>query len=571
MTRSATLSWLKAASDVRGRIRAGLRCALFLLFATASAGLLTYILVVFLHIRLDQPVTGTIESLVVLSVLLMAVLGSTALMAIMTRDRATLFGWGTGDRLRNLAIGAVSGSAITAAMNGLIAVLGGASIHLTSSTPTSVIWHSLEHLIISVLMASIELSLLLGYPLVALSRAISFWPAAAISSAAVVLVSITEQRLFLSEAVSDGLVEILLAFSFWRSGSLWFAVGWLAAGEFSESFVFGRPDRNSIFTGHGSLLVTDIHGPAWLSGGLAGPTASWLTAPALALTAVVIRLALRPSHPDDEPAQSAKPAAEPDLQEQSPPTQAPWSDEERRHRNEELRRGRISLLTGVFSSIGTIAGLFFSVAAFRASTEQGELQLASQRAWLTIKVSPVALSWLQANSRQRDFENNIIGAHANDVAVISALVSIDNIGRSPAFDVSIDVLHGFASRHGGHQPESVFDECHPPGYHTGRMIFPGQRFDFMSPEKSARRDAQDIFLSQPMGDAPLAQLEHVYINMNVCVTYKTTPNGEPHVTVGDFLLLTKDHRSGGDVSDFQAFKAIALPDIWVPGGFGSGN
>ena len=100
----------------------------------------------------------------------------------------------------------------------------------------------------------------------------------------------------LSGLVHVSLSGLLLVYSFWRSGSLWFAWGWHAAWEFTETFVFGAP--YSGLPARDSLLVTVLHGPAWLSGGSAGPEGSWLVLPILALVAVIIHLTLRESPPD---------------------------------------------------------------------------------------------------------------------------------------------------------------------------------------------------------------------------------------------------------------------------------
>jgi membrane protease YdiL (CAAX protease family) len=59
-----------------------------------------------------------------------------------------------------------------------------------------------------------------------------------------------------------------------RTGSLWFAVGFHAAWDWGETFVYSVPDSGTVFPGH--LLKTSLHGPGWLTGGVVGPEGSLL-------------------------------------------------------------------------------------------------------------------------------------------------------------------------------------------------------------------------------------------------------------------------------------------------------
>jgi membrane protease YdiL (CAAX protease family) len=59
-----------------------------------------------------------------------------------------------------------------------------------------------------------------------------------------------------------------------RTGSLWFAVGMHASFDFAETFLYSVPDSGMKFPGH--LSNATLQGPAWLTGGTAGPEASVL-------------------------------------------------------------------------------------------------------------------------------------------------------------------------------------------------------------------------------------------------------------------------------------------------------
>lgn len=289
--------WLSMAPDKRGRVRAGLRFGLFLLFVVALAALALYVLQVVFHIHPNQDSLPSIGLLLTSQFLvtLATVVIPTALMVAVTRDDATSFGWGTGNRVRHLAIGVASGVAVMGVLIGAIAIARGASVHLTSASPATEIRHGLGYLIFFMLVATAEEGLFRGYALVALSRVISFWPAAAISSLVFALLHLPHGGESLLGIADVGLAGLVLAYSFRRSGGLWFAWGWHAAWDFTETFVFGAPDSG--VPARDSLFVTELHGPAWLSGGSAGPEGSWLVLPILALVAVIIRLTLGRSLP----------------------------------------------------------------------------------------------------------------------------------------------------------------------------------------------------------------------------------------------------------------------------------
>jgi membrane protease YdiL (CAAX protease family) len=126
-----------------------------------------------------------------------------------------------------------------------------------------------------------------GYALVCLSRALSFWPAAIVLGAifgAVHLNHSTENYLGISAAALFGLV---FAWSFRCTGSLWFALGVHAGWDYSQSFIYGVPDSGVVLPG--ALLRPHMGGPAWLTGGSAGPEGSVLMAAVLACVVLCVR------------------------------------------------------------------------------------------------------------------------------------------------------------------------------------------------------------------------------------------------------------------------------------------
>jgi len=111
-----------------------------------------------------------------------------------------------------------------------------------------------------------------GYVQFTLSQGLGFWPAALVLSVAFGIVHIFN----LGETFA-GIGGIVLTGLFWcftlrRTGSLWFAVGMHASFDFGETFLYSVPDSGVIFPGH--LSNATLAGPAWITGGTAGPEGS---------------------------------------------------------------------------------------------------------------------------------------------------------------------------------------------------------------------------------------------------------------------------------------------------------
>ena len=159
---------------------------------------------------------------------------------------------------------------------------GSLSIHGTKILQWAVLW-----LVASVLIGLSEEFLFRGYLQHTLAEGIGFWPAASILSvlfACVHLLNPGENWVGVTNIFFTGL---LWAFTLRRTGSLWLAVGWHAAFDFGESFLYSVPNSGGTFEGHLSN-ATVAQGSAWLTGGKVGPEASVFAFITLALGAVLI-------------------------------------------------------------------------------------------------------------------------------------------------------------------------------------------------------------------------------------------------------------------------------------------
>ena len=113
-----------------------------------------------------------------------------------------------------------------------------------------------------------------GYAQYTLSTGIGFWPAAILLSGAFGGLHLLNTGEDWAGAASVFVFGMFACFTLKRTGSLWFAIGFHAAGDYAESFIYSVPDSGTVATGH--LLNSSFHGPAWLTGGTVGPEGSTL-------------------------------------------------------------------------------------------------------------------------------------------------------------------------------------------------------------------------------------------------------------------------------------------------------
>jgi hypothetical protein len=100
--------------------------------------------------------------------------------------------------------------------------------------------------------------------------------------------------------LSAGFAGFLFCFSLWRTGSLWWAIGFHASWDWAQSFLYGVADSG--LTSQGRLFATHAVGRPYLSGGLTGPEGSLFLLPVMFVGAVVILFTLPHSNAGYQPA-----------------------------------------------------------------------------------------------------------------------------------------------------------------------------------------------------------------------------------------------------------------------------
>jgi hypothetical protein len=133
----------------------------------------------------------------------------------------------------------------------------------------------------------------------AVPNAVGFWAAALLISFGFGFSHHTNAGESPIGLLAAALIGVVFCLSLWRTGSLWWAIGFHAAWDWAQSFLYGVADSGTTVVGH--LFATHPVGRTILSGGLTGPEGSIYILPIIALTVAAIFFTL-PRSPRDEPA-----------------------------------------------------------------------------------------------------------------------------------------------------------------------------------------------------------------------------------------------------------------------------
>jgi uncharacterized protein len=86
--------------------------------------------------------------------------------------------------------------------------------------------------------------------------------------------------------LAAGLASLVFCLSLWRTGSLWWAIGFHAAWDWAQSFLYGVADSGLMMQHH--FLATHSLGRPLASGGTTGPEGSIFVLPILAIVSLII-------------------------------------------------------------------------------------------------------------------------------------------------------------------------------------------------------------------------------------------------------------------------------------------
>lgn len=115
---------------------------------------------------------------------------------------------------------------------------------------------------------------------------VSFWGAAILISFGFGFLHSVNQGESPIGLVCAGAAGLVFAFTLWRTGSLWWAIGFHAAWDWAQSFLFGVADSGAVSAGR--LLSSRPQGSALMSGGSTGPEGSLFVFPVMLLIALIV-------------------------------------------------------------------------------------------------------------------------------------------------------------------------------------------------------------------------------------------------------------------------------------------
>jgi uncharacterized protein len=175
-------------------------------------------------------------------------------------------------RLKPLLFGLLSGFAALALIVGIQHAMGVLDITRSSTGAPFEIHCCLSWSLCFLLTGFCEECVFRGYLLRTLNSGLGFWPAAIITSLMFAGAHISnhgEQPLGLLACV---LYSLFFALTVRALGSIWFAVGFHATWDWSQTYLFGTPDSGILGNGH--LFLSVPRNSSLLSGGSTGPEGS---------------------------------------------------------------------------------------------------------------------------------------------------------------------------------------------------------------------------------------------------------------------------------------------------------
>jgi membrane protease YdiL (CAAX protease family) len=252
-------------------LRAGWRLLLYVLLIIAFGAAITFV-----ARRIHPPTHGLpspSEALVQELVSFLLVFGCAIVMSKIERRSPGEYGLPIAEAFgKKFWLGMLFGLVEISVLMGLISAFGGYSFGSIPLSSRGILGWGLLHFALFTVVGFFEEFLFRGYTQFTLADGIGFWPAAILLSLGFGAVHLGNPGEGPVGAASVALVGIFFAFTLYRTGNLWYAVGLHASFDWGETYLFSVPNSGTFMEGHLSNSI--LHGPKWLTGGSVGPEGS---------------------------------------------------------------------------------------------------------------------------------------------------------------------------------------------------------------------------------------------------------------------------------------------------------
>jgi uncharacterized protein len=165
-------------------------------------------------------------------------------------------------------------------------VFDGRNLHGLPILGYGLIW-----LLVFLMLGGSEELMYRGYLQATLTRSVGFWPAAILVSVLFGLGHIPNAGETVVGIIGVTIRALLYCFLLRLTGSLWLGIGFHAAWDWAQSFLFGTPQSGHVMQGH--FFSTHPLGNPLMSGGGVGPEGSLLWVPPFVLGLLAFFWALK--------------------------------------------------------------------------------------------------------------------------------------------------------------------------------------------------------------------------------------------------------------------------------------
>jgi membrane protease YdiL (CAAX protease family) len=148
-----------------------------------------------------------------------------------------------------------------------------------------VFWSAIAWLAVFLMVGLAEEYAFRGYLLTTLSSGMGFWPTSILLSLGFAAVHLNNPGENAIGIVMVAVIGMFFCLTVRRTGNLWFAVGVHSAHDFGQAYVYALPNSGTLI--RDPLFVATLRGPAWLTGGAAGPEGSVVAFLAIGLLVVL--------------------------------------------------------------------------------------------------------------------------------------------------------------------------------------------------------------------------------------------------------------------------------------------